>query len=295
MAAQSISAAMQIAVSNSYPSIGLCAATRKRFSDHKVMVTGPGSAKTCIVGLGDPVVDVLVKLSAQNFDQLGLQRGGSVSLHASEIDDLLEQVDNDGHRTRLVYLWQAACDLACSCPDGKYFCVILSVHGGSAANVLKGLGNLALQQRSARFMGMVGLDDAGRCNKFLTIWFLQPRYSCNPKQEAALTMLLFSGDRQFYDHFKQQHVDPLLLTSSSGRATATCLCLLTPDGERTMRTHLGASSELIKADQLPNGWTNNCRLLHCEGYCLYKLDLTRGAMQAAKHSGAEVHTMARHW
>ena len=37
-----------------------------------------------------------------------------------------------------------------------------SVHGGSAANVLKGLGNLALQQRSARFMGMVGLDDAGR-------------------------------------------------------------------------------------------------------------------------------------
>ena len=40
--------------------------------------------------------------------------------------------------------------------------VVCSVHGGSAANVLKGLGNLALQQRSARFMGMVGLDDAGR-------------------------------------------------------------------------------------------------------------------------------------
>ncbi len=40
--------------------------------------------------------------------------------------------------------------------------VVCSVHGGSAANVLKGLGNLALQQRSARVMGMVGLDDAGR-------------------------------------------------------------------------------------------------------------------------------------
>ena len=39
---------------------------------------------------------------------------------------------------------------------------VCSVQGGSAANVLKGLGNLALQQRSARFMGMVGLDDAGR-------------------------------------------------------------------------------------------------------------------------------------
>ena len=55
-----------------------------------------------------------------------------------------------------------------------------------------------------------------------------------------------------------------------------------------MRTHLGASNELESANQLPAGWTNNCRLLHCEGYCLYKLDLTRGAMQAAKQSGAEV-------
>ena len=55
-----------------------------------------------------------------------------------------------------------------------------------------------------------------------------------------------------------------------------------------MRTHLGASSELEKAEQLPDGWTNNCRLLHCEGYCLYKPDLMRGAMQAAKKAGAEV-------
>lgn len=59
-----------------------------------------------------------------------------------------------------------------------------------------------------------------------------------------------------------------------------------------MRTHLGASSELVNADQLPDGWTNNCRLLHCEGYCLYKPDLTQGAMQAAKQSGAEVPAMA---
>lgn len=62
------------------------------------------SAKTCIVGLGDPIVDVLVKLSARNFGQLGLQRGGSVSLPTSEIDDLLAQVTDDGHRTRLAHL-----------------------------------------------------------------------------------------------------------------------------------------------------------------------------------------------
>lgn len=64
-------------------------------------------AKSCIVGLGDPIVDVLVNVTAQNFDQLGLQRGGSVSLHNSEIVDLLQQVDDDGHRSRLLPLSQA--------------------------------------------------------------------------------------------------------------------------------------------------------------------------------------------
>ncbi|DBA91709.1 TPA: hypothetical protein ACH3X1_003306 [Trebouxia sp. C0004] len=221
---------MQLALSQRLTSPSRSRDRSGRSVDRRIsMATGPGAARTCIVGLGDPVVDVLVKVSSKNLEQLGLQCGGSVSLHKQQINELLKQVADDGHRT--------------------------NVHGGSAANVLKGLGNLALQQRSARFMGMVGLDDAGR---------------------------------QFHDHFKQQHVDPLLLTSTSGKATATCLCLLTPDGERTMRTHLGASSELDKAEQLPEGWTNNCRLLHCEGYCLYKPELTRGAMQAAKAAGAEV-------
>lgn len=68
------------------------------------MSVNPRSAKTCIVGLGDPIVDVLVKLTARNFGQLGLQRGGSVSLPTSEIDDLLALVADDGHRTRLAQL-----------------------------------------------------------------------------------------------------------------------------------------------------------------------------------------------
>ena len=190
--------------------------------------------------------------------------------------------------------------------DEEDGCPVCSVHGGSAANVLKGLGNLALQQRSARFMGMVGLDDAGRCHMFLDMGFMgnarlhfhgvtlrkQAKF-CTLARSSCVFHLLQAAllfHRQFHDHFKQQHVDPLLLSSSSGKATATCLCLVTPDGERTMRTHLGASSELESADQLPEGWTHNCRLLHCEGYCLYKLELTRGAMRAAKQSGAEVQT-----
>ena len=73
---------------------------RGRGGDRRTMSTSPSAAKTCIVGLGDPIVDVLVKLSAQNFDQLGLERGGSVSLHKHDIHELLEQVTDDGHRTR---------------------------------------------------------------------------------------------------------------------------------------------------------------------------------------------------
>lgn len=92
---------MQLVLHSGCLSTSFPAWTRqRRVSDQRLMAANSGAAKTCIVGLGDPIVDVLVKLSAQNFDQLGLQRGGSVSLHTSEIDDLLEQVTDDGHRTR---------------------------------------------------------------------------------------------------------------------------------------------------------------------------------------------------
>lgn len=78
------------------------------------------------------------------------------------------------------------------------------------------------------------------------------------------------------------------MTSEQGTPTASCLCLVTPDGERTMRPHLGAAAELMSANQLPQGWAEGCRLLHCEGYCLYRPQLALGAMRAAKDAGAEV-------
>ena len=99
--------------------------------------------------------------------------------------------------------------------------------------------------------------------------------------------------REFQQHLQLQNVDSLLLTSPDGTATASCLCMVTPDGERTMRPHLGAAAELVTAKQLPEGWTQHCRLLHCEGYCLYRPELAFGAMQAAKDAGAEVASACR--
>lgn len=128
------------------------------------------------------------------------------------------------------------------------------VPGGSAANVLKGLARVSGGDLSCKLLGMVGADDAG----------------------ALYTQQL-----------RCQGVEPMLLTSTSGAPTARCLCLVTPDGQRTMRTCLGAAAELTSTAQLEGVWRPPA-LLHCEGYVLFKPELARGAMQAAKRAGALV-------
>lgn len=80
----------------------------------------------------------------------------------------------------------------------------------------------------------------------------------------------------------------LTLQESPAGPTATCLCFVTPDGQRTMRTCLGASAHLTSADQLPAGWCEGAVLLHCEGYCLYRPQLAAEAMRRAKQAGALV-------
>jgi len=70
-----------------------------------------------------------------------------------------------------------------------------------------------------------------------------------------------------------------LQESASGAPSATCLCMVTPDGQRTMRTCLGASLELTRLGQLPSGWATGVSLVHCEGYCLYRPAFTREVSQ----------------
>jgi sugar/nucleoside kinase (ribokinase family) len=54
-----------------------------------------------------------------------------------------------------------------------------------------------------------------------------------------------------------------------------------------MRTCLGAAGELTSTTQLEGVWRPPA-LLHCEGYVLFKPELARGAMTAAKRAGALV-------
>jgi sugar/nucleoside kinase (ribokinase family) len=115
-------------------------------------------------------------------------------------------------------------------------------------------------------------------------------------------------------------VEPLLLVAagdgndaSDTATTARCLCLVTPDGERTMRTCLGAASTLCSADaQLgPRGWLEielpsaagsapppsppppspqnqqPRMLVHLEGYTLYRPQLAAEALRAARRRGGQ--------
>ncbi len=61
--------------------------------------------------------------------------------------------------------------------------------------------------------------------------------------------------------------------------TGSCLVLITPDGERTMRTHLGASSALGAAD-IHGERIARSRMLYVEGY-LWAGDSTREAAEQA--------------
>ncbi|KAK9829366.1 hypothetical protein WJX72_005432 [[Myrmecia] bisecta] len=129
------------------------------------------------------------------------------------------------------------------------------VPGGSAANVVTGIANLSNGSWEVCFMGMLGADETGR---------------------------------EYRTRLEEQGVRSLMTESTSGASTATCLCLVTPDGQRTMRTCLAAAQELASADMLPEGWADSCRLLHCEGYTLYRPQLAAEAMRRARQAGAQV-------
>lgn len=73
-----------------------------------------------------------------------------------------------------------------------------------------------------------------------------------------------------------------LLAGPPGQPTGTCLALVTPDGQRTMRTSLGAASGLQTAASLPTGWAEDVACVHLEGYTLWRPGLATGLLRAAR-------------
>ena len=121
--------------------------------------------------------------------------------------------------------------------------------GGSAANTMSGLAKLGIK---TGFLSKIGKDEIGRF---------------------------------FAKEMTDSSVNPLLLEcdTPSGRVQA----IVTPDGERTFATCLGAAAEMRPADIRPElfeGWD----ILYVEGYLVANPSMLRKALATAKAQGMKI-------
>ena len=123
--------------------------------------------------------------------------------------------------------------------------------GGSAGNTTFALARLGVP---SRYVGIIGADVAG----------------------------------QFYlDAFAKRGGDISKFQTRETMPTAQCLSFVTPDGERTMRKHLGAASSLSVDDVKVEDFVG-CNHVHIEGYLLFNQELMFHVLQVAKKAGCVV-------
>ena len=123
------------------------------------------------------------------------------------------------------------------------------VSGGSAANTMAGLASLG---RAAAFVGKVKDDDAGR---------------------------------EFAHDIRKAGVGFDTPCAGDGAATARCLIFVTPDGQRTMNTFLGAC-QALGPDDIDDSLTASAKVLYMEGYLWDPPDAKSAFLKAAKISRA---------
>lgn len=121
--------------------------------------------------------------------------------------------------------------------------------GGSCANTMKGLRSLGA---SCALLTNIGPDSLGK---------------------------------HFADYMNQLGV--IGLYSPSSLSTPCVLCLITPDGQRTMRFCPGCSVEMDES-LLHSAYFQNIKLVHLDSYTARCGDLMRNTMQLAKAAGALV-------
>lgn len=130
----------------------------------------------------------------------------------------------------------------------------IEMSGGSAANTLAGMAALG---RKCAFIGQVADDQLGQ---------------------------VFTHDLRALG---VSYETPAL---SSGAPTARCLILVSPDGQRTMNTFLGASHLLDQA-MIDEALIADSEILYLEGY-LWDPELSRAAMrraiEVARNAGRKV-------
>jgi len=121
--------------------------------------------------------------------------------------------------------------------------------GGSAANTMSGLARLGIE---AGFLSKIGTDEVGAF---------------------------------FKKQMVETNVKPQLLTSAtpSGRVIA----MVTPDGERTFATCLGAAAEM-RADDIRPELFDRWDIFYVEGYLVANPSMLRKAIATAKDKGMTI-------
>jgi sugar/nucleoside kinase (ribokinase family) len=123
--------------------------------------------------------------------------------------------------------------------------------GGSAANTVVGVARLGM---GSRLLAKVGRDEAGD---------------------------------YYRHHLVETGVDTASLKTDDVLATGTCISLVTPDSERTMRTFLGASASLNPDDITAVDFSDG-RYVHIEGYLAMNPPLFRYVIDTAAACGCTV-------
>lgn len=121
--------------------------------------------------------------------------------------------------------------------------------GGSAANTIHGLANLGVE---TAFIGTVGDDEIGNF---------------------------------FINDLQKSGIKPILNISKTASGLANAM--ISPDGERTFGTFLGAAIELSPDDLKPEQF-KGYDILHVEGYLVQNHDLLERILQIAKEQGLEI-------
>lgn len=123
--------------------------------------------------------------------------------------------------------------------------------GGSAGNTSFALARLGMP---SRFLGALGDDHAGNF---------------------------------FRDQLLQAGGDDKAIRVMPDLPTAQCLSLVTPDAERTMRTHLGAAMTFAPEHVTEEDFVG-CGHAHIEGYVLFNPDLMLATLKAARAAGCTI-------
>lgn len=120
------------------------------------------------------------------------------------------------------------------------------IAGGSASNTINAIASMGGQ---AAFIGKIGSDEIGEFYRQNTL---------------------------------RNGVRPILLPSKL--VSGCCIALITPDGERTFYTYLGAAANM-KPENISEDMFAGYDIFHIEGYLVQSHELIEKAMRMAKEAG----------